>query len=147
MSPRKNTAKKPFRWERYKEDCFRDRDAFEAFSEYYKDVVIIVEREVDLRSLEGTFILDVLRGYTWASLLIGSVDVHHILVWEFFLHAIVEEDHLNCWVRGKEFTVFAMSIQNFLQKRLVIPESFLPYGKRIMLVLVIAPNLGGEWKK
>ena len=80
MSPRKNTTKKPLRWERYKEDCFRDRDAFEAFSEYYKDVVIIVERKVDLRSLEGTFILDVLRGYTWASLLIGSVDVHHILV-------------------------------------------------------------------
>ena len=39
-------------------------DAFEAFSEYYMDVVIIVERKVDLPSLESTFILDVFRDRT-----------------------------------------------------------------------------------
>ena len=33
------------------------------------------------------------------------------------------EDHLNCWVKGKEFSVSAMSIQNFLQIRPVILES------------------------
>ena len=69
---------------------------------------------MDLRSLEDTFIPDVLKDYTWVPLLIGLVDVHHILVWEFFLNAIVEGDHLNCWVRGKEFTISTMSIQNFL---------------------------------
>ena len=115
MSPRKkNTTKKPLRCQWYEKDRFQDKNAFEAFSEYYKDAVIIVEREVDLRSLEDTFIPDVLKDYTWVPLLIGSVDVHHILVREFFLNAIVEEDHLNCWVRGKEFTIFAMSIENFL---------------------------------
>ena len=114
MSPHKKTiANKPHKRQRYKEDCFRDRDASEAFSEYYKDAVIIVEMEVDLRSLESTIIPEVFRDCTWAPLLIGSVDVHHILVRDF-LNAIVEGDHLNCWVRGKEFTISAMSIQNFL---------------------------------
>ena len=37
-----------------------------------------------------------------------------------------------------------MSIQNFLLIRPVILEFYLPYDKRIMLVLVIAPVLGGE---
>ena len=47
-------------------------------------------------------------------------------------------------MKGKEFTVFTRSIQNFLLIRPVILEFYLPYDKRIMLVLVIAPVLGGE---
>ena len=38
-------AKKPLKCQRFEEDRFQNRDAFEAFSEYYKDAVIIVERE------------------------------------------------------------------------------------------------------
>ena len=57
--------------------------------EYYKDAVIM-EREVDQRSLEGTFILVVFRDHTWAPLLTSLVDVHYILVREFFSNAIVE---------------------------------------------------------
>ena len=49
MSPhKKTTAKKPLKHQGYEEDRFRDRDAFEEFSEYYKDAIIIVEREEDL---------------------------------------------------------------------------------------------------
>ena len=81
MSPhKKTTAKKPFKHQRYEEDCFRDRDAFEEFLEYYKDAIIIVEREVNLPSLEGIFIPDVFKDPTWAPLLTGSMYVHHILV-------------------------------------------------------------------
>ena len=146
MSPRKKTTtKKPLKHQRFEEDRFRNRDAFKAFSEYYKDAVIIVERKVNLPSLKSTFILDVFRDRTWAPLLIGSVDVHHVLVREFFSNAVVEGDHVNYWVRGKEFTISAMSIQNFLQIRLVILESSLPYDKRKSLVVsVIALVLGGE---
>ena len=56
----------------------------------------LLSREVDFGSLEGTFIPDVFRDRTWALLLICSVDVHHILIQEFFSNAIVEGDHLNC---------------------------------------------------
>ena len=109
MSPhKKTTIKKPLKHQRYEEDCFWDRDAFETFLEFCKDAVIIVERKVDFGSLEGIFILDVFRDRT------GSVDVHHILILEFFSNARMERDHLNYWVRGKELTISAMSIQNFL---------------------------------
>ena len=148
MSPgKKTTAKKPLKRQRYEEDCFRDRDAFKAFSEYYKDAIIIVEREVDLPSLKGTFIPNVFRDHTWAPLLTGSLDVHYILVRKFFSNAIVEGKHLNCWVRGKEFTVSTMLIKNFLQIRLAIPDSSLPYDKRTTPILVIVPVLGGEQLK
>ena len=102
---------------------------------------------MDLRSLEGTFIPDVFTNHTWAPLLISSVDVHHILIQEFFSNAKMEGDHFNCWVRRKEFTVSTMSIQNFLQIRPVIPESSLPYDKRTTSVSTIASNPGGEQKK
>ena len=148
MSPRKTTtAKKPLKRQRYEGVRFWDGDAFEAFSEYYKDAIIIVEREVDLPSLKGTFIPNMFRDHTWAPLLTGSLDVHHILVWKFFSNAIMEGNHLNCWVKGKEFIVSAMSIQKFLQIRLVILESSLPYDKRTTPVLVIVPVLGGEQLK
>ncbi|KAL0008001.1 hypothetical protein SO802_009503 [Lithocarpus litseifolius] len=106
--------------------------------------VIILEREVDLESLESTFILDVFRNRAWAPLLTSSVAARDILIREFFSNAIVKGDHLNCWVRGKEFTISAMSIQNFLQIRSVILESSLPYDKRTTSILVVVPDLLGE---
>ena len=99
---------------------------------------------MDLRSLEDTFIPDVLKDYTWVPLLIGSVDVHHILVREFFLNAIVEEDHLNCWVRRKEFTIFAMSIENFCKVEFIQPSNWL-YSVPNLLVIqhLVTLYLGG----
>ena len=145
MSPcKKTTAKKPLKHQRYEEHRFRNRDAFEAFKEFYKEVVIIVEREVDLESLECTFIPDMFRDRSWAFLLIGLVEVHNILIQEFFSNALMERDHLNCWVRGKEFSILTMSIQNLLQIRPVIPESSLPYDKRKTLVLEVVSDLRGE---
>ena len=97
MSPRKKTtAKKSLKRQWYEENLFRSRDAFKAFSDFYREVVIIVEREVDLRSLANTFILDVLKDRTWTPLLTGTAEVHDILIREFFLNAIKEGDHLNC---------------------------------------------------
>ena len=148
MSPcKKTTAKKPLKHQRYEEHRFRNRDAFEAFKEFYKEVVIIVEREVDLKSLECTFIPDMFRDRSWAFLLIGLVEVHNILIQEFFSNALVEEDHLNCWVKGKEFSILTMSIQNLLQIRPVIPKSSLPYDKRKTLVSEVVSDLGGEWNR
>ena len=69
-----------------------------------------MEREVNLESFESTFIPDVFRDYTWAPLLISLVEVHDILIQGFFLNALVEGDHLNYWVRGKEFSILTMSI-------------------------------------
>ncbi|KAK9993898.1 hypothetical protein SO802_023601 [Lithocarpus litseifolius] len=129
------------------EHYFKNKDAFEAFMDFYREAVIIVEREVDFGSLANTFIPDVFRDRTWAPLLTGIVEVHDILVREFFLNAFKEGDHLNYWVKGNEFSISAVLIQNLLQIRPVIPKSSLPYDKRITLVLEAALNLGGARKR
>ena len=59
----------------------------------------------------------------------------------------MEGDHLNCWLRGKEFFISTLSIQNLLQIRLVIPESSLPCDKRKTPVSEVVPNLRGERKR
>ena len=78
--------------------------------DFYREAMIIVEREVDYGSLVNTFIPDVFRDRTWAPLLTITVEVHDILVREFFLNAFEEGDHLNYWVRGKEFFISTLSI-------------------------------------
>ena len=106
-----------------------------------------MEREVDLGSLENTFILNVFRDLTWAPLLTCLVEVHDIFIREFFSNAFVEGDYLNCWVRGKEFSISTLSIQNLLQIRPVIPEFSLFCDKRKTLVSEVVPDLGGEQKR
>ena len=65
MSPGKKTiAKKSLKRQWYEENCFRNRDAFETFMDFYREAVIIVEREVDHGSLVNTFIPDVFRDCT-----------------------------------------------------------------------------------
>ena len=56
MSPRKTVAKKASKHSRHSSDSFRDEDVITVYTKYYKDAVIIVERGVDLVSLENTFI-------------------------------------------------------------------------------------------
>ena len=109
--------------------------------------MIIVEREVDLGFLENTFIPNMFRDRTWAPLLTGTVEVHDILIWEFFSDAFKEGDHLNCWVRGNEFSISTLSIQNLLQIRPMIPETSLPYDKRRKPILEVASDLGGTRKR
>ena len=55
MSPCKTVAKKASKRPFHSTNSFRDEDVNNVYIEYYKDVVIIVERDVDLVSLENTF--------------------------------------------------------------------------------------------
>jgi len=102
---------------------------------------------VDLESLQNTFILDVFRDGTWAPLLTGSVEVHDILIWEFFLNALVEGVHFDYWVRGKEFSISTISIRNLLQIRPMIPKSSLPHDKRKTPISEVVLDLEGEQKR
>ena len=76
--------------------------------------MIMVEKGVDLESLESTFILKVFRERTWTKLLNPSGDMYDCIIKEFFANAFMEDDHLNCYVRGKEFTVSRESMQKLL---------------------------------
>ena len=74
-----------------------------------------MERVVRMDTLENTAIPDVFKERTWKKLLNPSGNVYAELIREFFSNATVEEDHINCWVRQKEFVITRDSIQEFLE--------------------------------
>ena len=65
----------------------------------YKDKTIIMERVVQLETLQETFIPDVFKERTWMKLLNPSGTVYDEIIWEFFSSATVEGKEINCWVR------------------------------------------------
>jgi len=146
MSPRKTVAKKASKHPPHSSDSFKDEDANTIYTEYYKDVVIIVERGVDLVSLENTFIPKVFWERTWTKLLNPSGDVYDCIIKEFFANAFVE-DHLNCWVQGKEFTISRESIQEILETSPMTPDSSLHYDEKRDKIESFVPILGGKIKK
>ena len=44
-----------------------------------------------------------------------SGNVYLEIIKEFFSNASVDKDHLNCWVRHKEFLITRESIQDYLE--------------------------------
>ena len=54
---------------------------------------------------------------TWTKLLnLGGV-VYSEIIKEFFSNANVDRDHINCWVRHKEFIITKESIKEYLEVR------------------------------
>ena len=128
-------------------DSFRNDDADMAFNDHYKWAPIILERTVDLDSLEGTFILDVFKGGTWTKLLNPRGDVFEIIIREFFANAIVEGDHINYWLRGKEFSIMKESIQDVSEIRPTTPHTSLQYDERREKLEPLVEIFGGQLNK
>ena len=63
-----------------------------------------------METLEDTFILEMFKERTWTKLLNLFGVVYSEIVKEFFLNASVEGDHIDCWVRHKEFVITRESI-------------------------------------
>ena len=53
------------------------------------------------------------------------------IIKEFFSNASVEGDHINCWVRHKEFVITRESIQEFLVVRLPSQPITVQYDDRL----------------
>ena len=76
-----------------------------------------MERVFRLDTLKDTSIPDVFKERTWTKLLNPSGNVYTEIIKEFFSNASVDGDHINCWVRHKEFVITRDSIQEFLEVR------------------------------
>ena len=59
----------------------------------------------------------------------------------------MEGEHLNCWVRERQFYVTLELIQDLLEVRPVIPKSTLPYDGRRTKITSAIEVLGGKEKK
>ena len=147
MSPVKSATKKSAKRPRHSPDSFRDDDANNAYVDYYKNATIILERIVDIESLENTFILKLFKERTWTKLLNPSGDVYECIIKEFFVNAFVEGNHINCRVMGKEFTVSRESIQDLLEIRLMTSDTSLQSNERQDKFEPLVQVLGGQLKK
>ena len=98
-------------------DNFRFIEVDMAYNDCYKRATIIMEKVVRLETLVDTSILKVFKERTWTKLLNPSGNVYAEIIREFFSNFIVDGDHINCWVRHKEFVITRDSIQEFLEVR------------------------------
>ena len=119
MAPTKHAAtKKPTsKCARIDSDHFKSVEADMKYNDCYKDRTIIMERVGQMESLEDTFIPEEFKDKTWTKLMNLSGVVYSEIIKEFFSNASVEENHINCWVRHKEFDITRESIQDFLEVR------------------------------
>ena len=52
-------------------------------------------------------------------------NVYEDVIQEFFANAIVEGDHINCWLRGRKFLISRELIQEILEIRPTTPHTSL----------------------
>ena len=98
-------------------DHFKSAEADMKYNDCYKDKTIIMERVVQLESLEGTFIPEVFKDRTWTKLLNLVGVVYSEIIKEYFSNVAVNGDRIECWVRHKEFVITREIIQDFLEVR------------------------------
>ena len=102
-----------------------------------------MERVVQLDTLEETFIPDVFKERTWTKLLTLTGNVYSKIIKEFFSNASVDGDHINCWVRHKEFVITRDSTQDFLEVRPPSQPMIVQYDDRLESIEEMVKILGG----
>ena len=98
MAPTKLTAtKKPTSKRAHTDsDHFKSAKADMKYNDCYKDKTIIMERVVQLESLEGTFIPEVFKKRTWTKLLNPDGVAYSKIIKEFFSNTSVDGDRIEC---------------------------------------------------
>ena len=117
------------------------------YNDCYKDKTIIMERVVQLESLEGTFIPKVFKERTWTKLLNPVGVVYSEIIKEFFSNAVVNGDCIECWVKHKEFVITRDSIQEYLEIRPPSQPISVQYEDRLGSITDMVEILGGTPKK
>ena len=97
MAPTKHAAtKKTFKRACTDSDNFKSAEADMKYNDCYKGATIIMERVVQLESLEDTFILEVFKERIWTKLLNPVRVVYWEIINEFFSNAVIDGDRIEC---------------------------------------------------
>ena len=128
-------------------DHFKFVEADMKYNDCYKDKTIIMEMVVQLESLEGTFIPEVLKERTWTKLLNPVGVVYSKIIKEFFSNAVMNRDRIECWVRHKEFVITRDNIQEYLEIRPPSQPISVQYEDKLGSTADIVEILSGTSKK
>ena len=147
MSPTKHSASKRSSKCQTDSDNFISANADMAYNDCYKRAIIIMERVVKLDTLEDTCIPKVFKERTWTKLLNPSGVVYSEIIKEFFSNASVDGDHINCWVRHKEFVIKRETIQEFLEVRPPSQLTTVQYDDHLESIEEMVRLFGGTLNK
>ena len=77
---------------------------------------------MDLVDLKDTFIPKCFEGRGWDKLLSDLLGVCEPLISEFYANAVLKEDEINCWIKGKDLTIDAgdLTIYHFVSNMKLI---------------------------
>ena len=82
--------------------------------------------------LKDTFIPSCFKGRGWDKLLSDLPGVCDPLIREFYSNAVLREHEINCWIRGKEFTIDVDDIDDVLGFEGIDDHDFTHYKDRIL---------------
>ena len=149
MSPTKHSApKRPIsKCAHTDSDNFTSVEVDLKYNNCYKRATIIMERVVKFDTLKDTCIPTVFKERTWTKLLNLSGVVNSEIIKEFFSNASVEGDHIDYWVRHKEFVITRESIQEFLEVRPPLYPITEQYEDRLESIEEMVRILSGTLRK
>ena len=149
MAPIKHAATKKSSSKRARTDSdrFKSAEVDMKYNDCYNKATIVMERVVQLESIEDTFIPEVFKERTWTKLLNPVGVVYLEIIKEFFSNATVEGDTINCWVRHKEFIITKDSIQEFYEVHPPSQPITVQYVDRLGSTDEMIKILGGTLKK
>ena len=98
---------------------------------------------MDLVDLKDTFIPKFFEGRGWDKLLSDLPRVCEPLIREFYANVVLKEDEINCWIRGKEFTIDAGDIDEVLGLEGLDDHDFTNYKDRMLSIETVQSHIGG----
>ena len=93
--------------------------------------------------LKDTFIPSCFEGGDWDKLLSDLPRVCDPLIEEFYANAVLREHEINCWIRGKEFTIDVDDIDDVLGFEGMDDHDFTHYKDRMLSLETVQTHIGG----
>ena len=141
---KKSTAKKADKRLKMDPRLFRSVHHFERYKDNFLNAGIIQERFVDLEDLRQTFIPSCFEERGWDKLLGGFPAVCEPLIREFYSNAVIKDNELSCWVRGKKFVLDAHVIDEVLGLEGMDDEEFINFKDRSVSIETVQQRIGGQ---
>ena len=97
-----------------------------------------------LDDLWNSFIPSCFEGQGWSKLLGKFPRIYDPLIREFYANALLKEEHIECWVRGHEFTLDIEDINAMLGFEEQNHEGFTPFKDRMIFLESVQLRLDGH---
>ena len=101
---------------------------------------------MNFADLKDSFIPSCFEGQGWDKLLGELLGACEPLTIDFYANASLKEDHIECWVRGRAFTLDVEDIDAILGHEEQDHEGFIPFKDRMVYLESVQLHIGGYRK-